>query len=422
MSRRKRILLSAFACEPYKGSEPEVGWQWAMQMARFHDVTVFTQTKYQPVVESGLKDLPANQPKPEFAYFDLHPVLQKLQEFGLGLRIYYVLWQKRAQAEIRRMHEKKPFDLLHHVTFAAFRYPAAIWGHGVPCIWGPVGGIESVPPPLLPWRHPVWLVVEAFRNFSNFVQASRYNQLPKRAAASDRVLVSTAEMHRALAKLGFESQLMPTIGLKTGELPFRSHERGPGPLRLLYVGKLIMLKGIDLALKALSISGTNATLTLIGTGNYLSAAKQLTKEFGLENRVFFRGQLTRDQVLALYPEFDVMIFPSLHDTGGYSVIEAMFNEVPVICLDCGGPAMAVQPGCGIKVPIGVRKQVTEGLASAIRQYDQDRQLLFAHGKAARKSILEHYDWDQKGIQMNEVYEQVLTRQTSEHGKKLHQSG
>ena len=34
MSRRLQVLLSAFACEPEKGSEPEVGWQWALQMVR----------------------------------------------------------------------------------------------------------------------------------------------------------------------------------------------------------------------------------------------------------------------------------------------------------------------------------------------------------------------------------------------------
>jgi glycosyltransferase involved in cell wall biosynthesis len=102
-----------------------------------------------------------------------------------------------------------------------------------------------------------------------------------------------------------------------------------------------------------------------------------------------------------------MMFPSLHDTGGFAVIEAMFNELPVICLDCGGPAVAVRDGCGIRVPVQARDQVIEGLAAAIRRYDQDRHLLLSHGQAARESILEHYDWDKRGEQMNEVYEQIL---------------
>jgi glycosyltransferase involved in cell wall biosynthesis len=406
---RKRVLLSAFACEPFKGSEPEVGWQWAMQMARFHEVTVLTQSLYREGVESALKTVGDDRPKPHFIYFDLPAWLQGMRKFSVGLRIYYVLWQKRARAVVEREHRKNPFDLLHHVTFAAFRYPAVIWGHGVPCIWGPVGGIESIPTPLLPWSHPVFFLVEVFRNLNNLIQAAPHNDLAKRAAASDTVLACTVEMQKSLAKLNLPSQVIPTIGLQTRDLPYQSHRQSEGPLRVLYVGKIISLKGIDLALNALRNSGANATLTFIGTGNYLSAAQRCVKKIGLKDRVIFRGKLPREEVLASYSTFDVMLFPSLHDTGGFAVIEAMFNELPVICLDCGGPAVAVRDGCGIRVPIRSRKSVIEGLADAIRFYDRDRQALLAHGKAARQTILEHYDWDKKGDQMNQVYEETLAR-------------
>jgi glycosyltransferase involved in cell wall biosynthesis len=410
MSRRKRVLLSAFACEPYKGSEPEVGWQWAMQISRFNDVTVLTRQQYRLPVEKVLNTLPADRPKPEFIYFDLPNWAQRLGKGSVGLRTYYVLWQKKARNVISELHREKPFDVMHHVTFATFRYPTAIWGHGVPSIWGPVGGIESTPPRLFPWEHPTSLAVEIFRNLNNWIQAAPFAKLPKRAAASTKTLVSTLEMQNALAKLGFKSQLMPTIGLETEKLSHQSHRQSEGPLRLLFVGKLIALKGIDLALRALSASGTNATLTLIGTGNYQTAAQRTAKNLGLGERVVFLGQLPREKVLKVYQEFDVMLFPSLHDTGGFAVIEAMFNELPVICLDCAGPAVAVPNGCGIKVSVRQNRQrVIEDLAAGIRRYDQDRGLLLSHGKAARQSILENYDWEKKGNQMNEVYEEIFRR-------------
>jgi glycosyltransferase involved in cell wall biosynthesis len=97
------------------------------------------------------------------------------------------------------------------------------------------------------------------------------------------------------------------------------------------------------------------------------------------------------------------VFPSLHDTGGYAVIEAMFNELPVICLDCGGPAVAVREKCGIKVPLDSRDKVVADLALAIRLYSRYRAPLLADGKEARKVVLEHYDWDMKGQEMNLRY-------------------
>lgn len=410
MSRRKRVLLSAFACEPFKGSEPEVGWQWAMQISRFHDVTVLTRKQYQVPVEKVLKAFPADRPKPEFIYFDLPDWAQRLGRGSVGLRTYYVFWQKKAHGLIGRLHREKPFDVMHHVTFATFRYPTAIWGHGVSSIWGPIGGIESSPTQLFPWEHPVSLVVEAVRNLNNWIQSAPFAKLPKRAAASTKTLVSTIEMQRALAKFGFESQLMPTIGLETEKLSHQSHRQSEGPLKLLFVGKLIGLKGIDLALRALKASGTNATFTLIGTGNYQATAERTAKSLGLGERVMFLGQLPREKVLKIYGEFDAMLFPSLHDTGGFAVIEAMFNELPVICLDCAGPAVGVREGCGVKVSVQQnRERVIEALAAGIRRYDQDRQLLLSHGKAARQSVLENYDWEKKGNQMNEVYEEVLKR-------------
>ena len=406
---RLKVLISAYSCEPGKGSEPEVGWQWALQMARFHDVTVLTRANNRPTIEPELERLKGKQPLPEFVFHDRSQFLLGFKRRFKAHKAYYVLWQRSAREVVQRLHRTHHFDLMHHVTFAAFRYPIAIWGHGAPCIWGPVGGIESIPIQLLPWHHPLSLGHEIIRNLHNLLQATPFHVLPRRARASSLILASTREMQRAFARLGFETQLMPTIGLKTGELPYRPHPRSTGPLKLLYVGNLITLKGIDLALEALKQSGIDATFTLVGTGNYEAGIRAKVTALGLGDRVTLRGRLPREQVLKIYTEFDLFVFPSLHDTGGYAVIEAMLNEVPAVCLDCGGPAVAVRENCGIKVPVGPRGKVVADLAAAFLWYDQNRAALTEHGQAARAAVLQNYDWDRKGEEMNRCYEAAMTR-------------
>lgn len=407
MHRRLRVLISAYACEPDKGSEPEVGWQWALQMARFHDVTVLTRANNQPGIEAKLATLRGQRPVPTFIYHEESSFLQGTKQRLSSLKLYYVLWQRSAREVIVRLHAQEKFDLLHHVTFAGFRYPTAIWGHGVPSVWGPIGGIESVPWRLLPWRHPAALVAEIKRNLHNLLQSGPFQVMPRRARASTVILACTPEMQAAFVRHGAPAQLMATIGLDCGTIPFTPKiPRSTGPLRLLFVGNLITLKGIDFAIHALCESGTTATLTLIGSGEMKDSARRLAERLGVGKRVEFLGKLPRPEVLRRYADFDAFIFPSLHDTGGYAVIEAMLNELPVICLDCGGPALAVQPDCGIKVPLGSRQAVRAGLANAIRRYDQDRALLQQHGQAARRHILAHYDWGQKGEQMNAIYERA----------------
>jgi glycosyltransferase involved in cell wall biosynthesis len=407
MAKRLKVLMSAYACEPNKGSEPEVGWQWAMQMARFHDVTVLTRANNRAVIEKEIAALGDAVPVPQFIYHDEGPFLLWLKKRFGAVRSYYVLWQISAWHVIHRLHLKNSYDILHHVTFAGFRYRTAIWNHGSATIWGPVGGIESIPWRLLPWKHPASLFPEMIRNLNNIIQAAPFHVLPKRAQTTMVTLVSTREMERTFLQLGFRTTLMPTIGLLTSALSHRPREATKGPLRILFVGNIITLKGIDLAIEALHASGCDATFTMVGSGNYEPSAQKLVSRLGLEKRVVFRGRLPRQEVLGIYADFDVFLFPTLHDTGGYAVIEAMFNRLPVICLDCGGPRMAVREGAGVRVPLGRRRDIIARLADAIQTYDKNRDLLAEHGHASREIVLNDYDWDKKGIQLNAIYERAV---------------
>ena len=213
-------------------------------------------------------------------------------------------------------------------------------------------------------------------------------------------------MQETFAGLEINARLTPTIGLETGNFPVPPRTIRTGPLRLLYVGNLIPLKGLDFALRALKASGTQARLTLIGSGPFRKTLEALAVELGLKARVEFLGRLPREQTLAAYKNFDACLFPSLHDTGGYAVIEAMCNAMPTICLSVGGPETALKDGGGIAVPLGSRADVVAGLAQAIRSYDVDRERLLKDGQIARRSVELSYDWKHKGKRMDEFYREA----------------
>jgi len=166
------------------------------------------------------------------------------------------------------------------------------------------------------------------------------------------------------------------------------------------------IQRLDLVIEALAKSDTNATLTIIGSGDQREHLENLAHKLGIAARVQFLGRLPRDEVLTGYADYDVSVFLSLRDTGGYAVLESMFNQVPVICFDCGGPALAVQPECGLKVPVTARAEVIRIVAEAVRQYSQDRTTLLRHGRNARAAVLADYSWEAKAEQMDRIYRAV----------------
>ena len=65
-----KVLVSAYACEPGKGSEPGVGWQWVRQIARFHDTWVITRANNREKIEADLLQRPGSVDRHRFTFDD----------------------------------------------------------------------------------------------------------------------------------------------------------------------------------------------------------------------------------------------------------------------------------------------------------------------------------------------------------------
>ena len=177
--------------------------------------------------------------------------------------------------------------------------------------------------------------------------------------------------------------------------------------RLLFVGRILYLKGLELIIKVVKRLPDHVTMTVIGDGPDYAALERLIDREGLHERVELLGSLMRSRVLALYKEYDVFIFPSLHDTGGFVVLEAMAAGLPVICLDRGGPALSVSENCGTVVSAGNKEETVSGLVHAVERYMADQCLRETHGKNATSRIAAEYSWSTQAQRMCEIYSDTL---------------
>ena len=138
----------------------------------------------------------------------------------------------------------------------------------------------------------------------------------------------------------------------------------------MFAGRLLHWKGAHFAIRALAEARRTvpeATLTLVGSGPDERWLRALARRCGVADAVEFSGQLPRQQLLGSLPGYTALVFPSLHDSGGFVVLEALQNGVPVVCLDLGGPGVMVNESCGIVVPTAGadEAQVVDGIANAM---------------------------------------------------------
>jgi hypothetical protein len=144
-----KVLLSAYACEPGKGSEPGVGWNMAQALARHHEIWVLTRANNRLAIERELARVA--RPTLHFAYYDLPVWARWWKRRTRGVQLYYYLWQIGVYRVAQRLHRAIGFDLIHHATFGKYWVPSVLSLLPVPFVWGPVGGAESAPKAF--WGH-----------------------------------------------------------------------------------------------------------------------------------------------------------------------------------------------------------------------------------------------------------------------------
>jgi glycosyltransferase involved in cell wall biosynthesis len=93
----------------------------------------------------------------------------------------------------------------------------------------------------------------------------------------------------------------------------------------------------------------NARFTIVGSGPERSRLEEDVKQNNLLGSVEFIPQLSQNALFELYRSHDLFLFPSLHDSGGFVVLEALSHGLPVVCLDLGGPKDMVTPNSGVVV-------------------------------------------------------------------------
>ncbi len=389
-----RILLSAYACEPGKGSEPAVGWMWATGLAALrHEVWVITRTSNRRLIELGLRAREARHL--HFVYCDLPRWARTWKKLPGAIYLYYFLWQWLAFCEARRLNRARRFDYVHHVTFVSLRAPSFMGWLGIPFYLGPVSGGERVPGALRRRMTPRARALEVVRDCANLL--ARFDPLMRSAfrRAQRIYLTSRDSLNLVPPRYHHKCEVRLAIGITREQLAFSGRKPvGSGrTLRCVYVGRLLEWKGLEIAMlsmRRLKALGVPVRLTLIGDGPARASLQSLADQLGIASQVAWLPWLPHEEAQRNLHEHDVFLFPSLRDSGGMAVLEAMAHGLPVVCTDLGGPGHIVDNRCGRLIAARSRtaETIADDIAEHLRELSENRGLRESLSIAARRRAWE----------------------------------
>jgi len=410
--RRLRVLMSAYACEPYKGSEPALGWHMALEMAKHHDVWVVTRANNRPAIEAWCAEHDA--PRPSFIYYDLPTWVLHLKRGLFGIFIYYYLWQIGAYCLVKREHAKWVFDLIHHVTFAKYWAPSFLVFLPVPLVWGPVGGGESAPSAFKSTFSHFGRFYETLRSLARW--AGQWDPFVRLTVRRARLILATTQETASRIQALRPQSVSVLTQCAIGEQALTGNSRvysANGARVFISIGNLLHLKGFHLAIMAFAQAQiVEAEYWIIGDGPERDRLKSLVCSLGLHSRVRFLGRLSQAETLHHLGNADVLLHPSLHESGGFVCLEAMAAGLPVLCLNLGGPGTIVPAEAGVKVEANTPDEVIEHLSAAMRWLATDVEAWSCMGQAGQKAVLQRYTWERKGLLMSALYHQVVANKAA----------
>jgi glycosyltransferase involved in cell wall biosynthesis len=405
-----QVLVSAYACEPGKGSEPYVGWNMPIHLARHHDVWLLTRANNRGIIEAELRKRPI--PNLNMVYFDLPGWARFWKKGHRGIHLYYYLWQIGAYFVAKRLHRETHFDIVHHLTFGIDWLPSFLALLPVPFIWGPIVGAQPVSKV---FRQTFSLGAKCQESVRIWIRRlSRLDPMMRCMARKTAIAVASGvQVGKQLRSLGCRTVLTyPSVGISMKEiedlLSLKTHDSN-GKVRFACVGNLYAFRAFSLTLKAFASirqDFRNAELWIVGDGPERARLMHQSQELGTTDAVKFWGKIPRHELLALLATCDVLVYPCLRGAISMACVEAMAAGLPVICLDLGGTALQVDDQSGVKIRAVSPQQVTVDLTEAMGLLAEDGDLRRRLGDAARRRVKDEFTWNAKALHVSEMYRQA----------------
>ncbi len=392
----KNLLVSAYACEPLKGSEQAVGWNFVIQLAKHNQVHVITRANNQePISKNIPKEIASNI---HFHYYDTHSFFRRFKNKSKGIYLYYILWQIGIIKVVLKLKRQYNFNASIHLTFGNVWLPTFLPFINIPFIYGPLGGGESIPNSFisgLNFQQRLMQILRIILRYTIYI-----NPLFLYTAYKAKFIICRTNDTKNLFPIFFQKK---TRTLSDGAIEkeiFKYHASNleSNNLTIISTSRLIGFKNVITLVKALQYinKDINYKCVIIGSGPERKKIKEESKSLQLDRHIIYKEDLTRNEVLKDLEGASIFVSSSLRDACNLSLLEAMAIGLPVICLNWSGMAISTDDNCAIRLPVTNPEQMPKDMAEAIMKLAKDPELRKRMGENGRKRIQTVFNWDAKG--------------------------
>lgn len=395
-----KILYIAYSCSPVAGSEDRVGWNIPLVASKRNEVFLITKEEKRKEIEPFMKKYPNNM---HIYYVDIPSFYKKIfNGFLYSARLN--IWHKKVMALAKELCEKENIDIVHQITPMEFR---AIGDYGaitkIKYVCGPLGGGEYVPDGL--WDYTKgYRTIETIRKFMNVFYRMKYN-ITGRFKRCDYFIYANKETCDYVG-IGNHIETEMAVDYVLSEV---LEKIVSDKCVFLVVGRAIYRKGHRFLFDVLKSLRTDKDfeVRILGNGPDMKYLKSIYEQDDfLQKHVTFVGRIPFTEMKKEYDKANVLLMPSIRETTGSVLLEAMSNGLPIIAMDKFGSGLLVNDSIGWTFGGKTKADYFKSFADAMMECINSPEIVRLKGANMIKES-DKYTWLKKVEHFENIYNKLL---------------
>lgn len=408
--RKKKLFVSAFSCMPHMGSEPGVGWHWIIEMSKYFELWVLVHKEPIDDIETYAKEMGFDK-QIHFIYYDIpfNSLFFKNGKFR-WVRTYYQIWTALSNKIIKKTMFENDIHIFHHLTFGNAIWPVSRFGQKQHFIWGPIGGVETIPEEYTKHYDVRSQFIEWIRRI--IVKSLRFHWgFNNRCKHANLILCKTEAMFQSVPEIYRHKAILFTdVAVEENGIEGTNVEIVHSDMvEILSVGRLDAWRGFDLLIEAFEKAKKlcpQIHLTILGNGTNWKQLQHLIQEKNLQQDCSMLGGVSIEQYNKIMTQSDIVVNSCLKEGAVTVSFDSMRYSKPLICVDSGGFTRYFSNDYAIVLPQQKRESLVQSMCDAIIKLTLNVDLRKEMGRKAHQAG-KQFVWNEKGKQIRNVINNYL---------------